>query len=270
MSEAGTAPPIAVFGLSWEFAGKRVLDEVSFELEKGSVLALIGPNGSGKSTLLKLISGVLSPRRLYAGSGVVRYRGIDFRELSPLARARQVAYVGVDLGSEFPLTAYEAVTLGRSAQGTAFFRMTTTADAEVIRAAMTQCRCWELRDRILHSLSGGERQLVSLARALAQGAGVLLLDEALSRMDLHHQEAIGALLREEGRRRGLSAILVSHDLRLALAWADTALLLKAGRRKSCGPTAGAASAENLADLYPGLRVEVLNGVSGVGAQVRFL
>lgn len=231
------------YGIIYKLPGAtrgRILDEFSFEVFRGQITALIGPNGSGKSSLLKVVSGVTSLSKREC-SGVVRFRGKNFLSFSALHRAQKVVYVGPELRAEFPVTAQEFVQLGRNCQG--------GQDVKRVEIAMRKCLCWELRDRFLDSLSGGERQLVSLARALAQEAQVLLLDEALSKMDLNHQAAMGALLKELAKER-MSIILVSHDLNLASEWADQAILMKAGKKLFHGSIHKALTQENLRLLYP--------------------
>ena len=127
---------------------------------------------------------------------------------------------------------------------------------------MVRCFCWALRDRDLHTLSGGERQLVALARALVQGAKVFLLDESLSRMDLHHQAAIGKLLTELAAE-SFSILLVSHDINIASEWARTALLMKGGRRIAHGPIRDVLNEKNIRALYPSSDLVVgVNPASG--------
>ncbi len=238
---------LGVYGLSYRYGTRTVLEDVSFELEKGELLALLGPNGSGKSTLMKAIAGVLPLPR---DSGVVRYKGGNFLSESPRWRASQVAYVAPELRAEFPLTAGEAVQLGRTCHGAGFFERLAKEDREAMEWAMRSCLCWGLRERDLDTLSGGERQLVALARALAQGARVLFLDEALSRMDLNHQAAIGKLLRDLCKK-SWTILLVSHDVNVASEWADTCLLLREGRRVGYGKLRETLDDGALAKLYPG-------------------
>jgi len=248
-----TQSQLGVFGLSYRFGSREILKEITFELEKGEITALLGPNGCGKSTLMKAVAGVL-PLHSPQGSGQVLFQGENLFRYSSGIRAQMVCYVGPELRAEFPLTAQEAVALGRGChlKDTAIgFRSYHAAeDLDAIRMAMEQCFCWEWRDQDLHTLSGGERQLVHLARVVAQGAKVLLLDESLSKMDLHHQAAIGKVLRKLARS-GKSILLVSHDLNLASEWADTAILLKAGERVASGKIQEVLSAERLQTLYPG-------------------
>lgn len=250
---------LGAYGLSLEYSGaRRLLSEVSFELAAGEILSLLGPNGSGKSTLLKALAGVLAPGARV--SGQVRYQGQDFLSEPLASRARKVAYLGADLIAQFPMTAEQAVTLGRSSQGGGLFGFSTSADRESVEQAMRRCFCWDHRARDLHTLSGGERQLVALARALAQGSRVLLLDESLSRMDLHHQAAVGRLLVELAGQ-GYSVVLVSHDINLASEWAHSALLLRAGERVACGPIREVLTEGRVRALYPSS--ELVVGVSPV-------
>jgi len=236
-------------GISIQFGEKPTLEDVSFEFGAGQFATLIGPNGSGKSTLLKAVAGIL-PLQGRGAAGRVRLGDSDFLALDPRARAQAVAYVGAELRADFPLTAIETVSLGRICHGAGSLSPLSSLDHELIRQAMERCLCWELRDRDISTLSGGERQLVALARALAQGAKILFLDEALSRMDLHHQARIGAMLRVLVRENGYAVMLVSHDVNLAAEWASTALLLKAGRKVAAGPLSETLTEARLSELYP--------------------
>jgi iron complex transport system ATP-binding protein len=252
----GETPALAAYGVSWSYGAAQVLREISFELSRGQILAVIGPNGSGKSTLLKRVAGLLGAREGGsggAGNGQVRANGEDLLAMPSRIRARRVAYVAADLSADFPLTALEAVHLGRfcQAESWSLLRDSLPGDDERVRHAMEACLCWELRERLLETLSGGERQRVALARALAQGSSVLCLDETLSRMDLDHQIAIGRMLQERAKQ-GLSLLLVSHDLNLASEWADSCLLLHQGRKVAEGPVGVTLVLENLKKLYPGV------------------
>ncbi len=245
---ADAAPLVSIFGVCFSYGKNSVLREVSFELDRGKITALLGPNGSGKSTLLKIISGILPLQS--PDSGQIRFSGTDFLSLSAPARARQIAYVPADLLAEFPLTAFEAVMMGQICHHPNLFNSSSQAERDQAHWAMEECLCWHLRERDLHSLSGGERQLVTLARALVQGAKVFLLDETLSKMDLNHQAAAGKLLRK-WVSRGYSIVLVSHDLNLATEWADECVLLKQGEKIAWGPTREIITTERIRALYPG-------------------
>jgi iron complex transport system ATP-binding protein len=251
MSSILTPAVLGAYGMSCEYSGRRVLDEVSFELEVGKLMAVIGPNGSGKSTLLKSIAGLL-PR----AKGVVRHKGTDITRSPSRERARLIAYIGADLQVEFPLKAEEVVLMGRAGFTAPAFKQATTEDETAVRSAMERCLCIGLRGRDLHTLSGGEKQLVALARALAQGARILLLDESLSRMDLNHQQLIGKLLLRLAAEEGYAIVLVSHDLNLASEWADYALILKDGKRVAHGLLREVFTERNVQMLYPGASLAV--------------
>jgi iron complex transport system ATP-binding protein len=250
-----------VYGLSFSYGAREVLKEISVELARGEILAFVGPNGSGKSTLLKAAAGVI--RLPSAASGQVRYLGRDFFGLEPAERARCVAYVPSDLSAEFPITGFEAVLMGRICHGMGRLGGISTADRDAVHAAMEKCLCWDLRERGLDTLSGGERQKIALARALAQEAKVLLLDESISKMDLNHQACAGMLLRDLAAQ-GYAAILVSHDLNVASEWADSCFLLKEGKKVAYGRTREILTYENIRALYPGAPLAVApNPATGV-------
>lgn len=262
-----SSPVLGVYGLSYRYGSRTVLNEVSFEADAGEIVAILGPNGSGKSTLLKALAGILPLRKTGCG-GQMRYRGTDLLSLEPMARARTVAYLGAEIRAEFPITAYETVMLGRICHSSGTLQHFTEEDHKIARWAMEQALCWSWRDRMLHTLSGGERQLVALARALVQGSKVLLLDEALSAMDLNHQALIGKMLRVRASE-GWTILLVSHDVNLASEWAHTALLLKVGERLAFGPLRKTLTQENILKLYPGADLLVADHPSSGTPKVFF-
>jgi iron complex transport system ATP-binding protein len=230
-------------------SGGLSLNELSFQAQVGDFVALLGPNGSGKSTLLKIIAGLASQSRPHS-SGSVEYKKQNLWQLPYEARARLVSYVGSDFKSEFPLTVEEAVSLGRICHGP------HPRNRDWIEYAMEKCHCLELRARDLHTLSGGQRQLVGLARAVAQQSEVLLLDEALSQMDLNYQFLMGKLLREWTDAKKLLVILVAHDFNLALHWATSVLWLKAGQKVAGGAVRDVVTPHILGTIYPQAPIHV--------------
>lgn len=237
-------------------SNQKILDEVSFEVSRGEIMAVLGPNGAGKSTLLKIIGGIF--QGIWQGfnhelsfSGQCRLNKLDLFSMEPRQRARWIAYVAADIYTEFPLTAHETVLLGRTPYASGLLRKISQEDHKVAKEAMERCFCWNLKDRDLHTLSGGERQLVACARAFAQQARILLLDESLSKMDLNHQAMIGGLLKAFTHEKKGAVLLVSHDINLVLGWADTALLLKKGKHIAYGTLKAALTERNLGTLYPG-------------------
>ena len=273
MNHETPQPILSAFGVTFGYSGTEVLHEVSVELFPGEILALLGPNGSGKSTLLKIMAGIL-PLVPPKGSGNILYGGHagrtkrELRTFEPAVRAQRVVYVGQDLHAEFPLTAHETVLMGRICHGKGFFTVISKADRDAVQWAMEKCHCWSLRERDLHTLSGGERQLVALARALAQGAKILFLDEALSRMDLNHQVLIGKMLCELAKE-GFTVAIVAHDLNLASEWAHNCLLLKKGRAVAYGPLKKILVTEQIHALYPGADLIVASSPSTGAPKVFF-
>ncbi len=226
----------------------KILDDISFNMQHGEIIALFGPNGAGKSTLLKLISGIL-PLRGPGCSGQVQYLNQDLLSLPHALRAQKIVYVGADFKTEFPITAEESVFLGKICQKKCFLWKISQKDRDLVRWAMDICGCWHLRSRNLASLSSGERQLVALARALTQGSRILLLDEALSRMDLNHQDLIGKMLKHLAQQ-GWSILIVSHDVNLATEWADSGILLKKGKKVFQGKIREVMTTDKMKILYP--------------------
>jgi iron complex transport system ATP-binding protein len=229
---------LEIGGLSLELGGRTVLNGIRLELEPGQIVGLIGPNGAGKSTLLHALNGVFPE-----GWEKIRVGGATLAELSPAERARRVTYVAAELETDFPLTVGEFVAMGTYAMAG------IDREAAPIRAVMEETGCWGERERFLGELSSGERQRAHFARALIQGSNWICLDESFSKLDLHHQARIGALLRKYVAR-GFSFLFVSHDLNFTTDWADRCVLLCAGEIVAEGPTATTVDRENLRKLYP--------------------
>ena len=196
--------------VSFAYGEKEVLRGVEFTAERGELLAIIGPNGAGKSTLLKCLVGILRPR------GHVIFDGRNLLELKPKDRAKLITYVPQSSFPEFAFTIEEFVELG------------TYATRGDVTEALKRVGLWERRREQITALSGGEYQLALIARALAQGSEVVLLDEPTSHLDINHALEIMELLKEMSRERLVIAVL--HDLNLALRYADRLILLKDGEK----------------------------------------
>lgn len=244
------------------FAYRRlpVVDGVSLSLGAGELLGIIGPNGSGKSTLLRLLSGVLR-----AASGAVHVHGRPLPDLSPRERSRAIAVVPQDTQVEFPFSVTEVVLMGRSPHLRGF-ALEGDRDMAVARRAMQRTGVLDLAHRSIHELSGGERQRVVLARALAQQAGILLLDEPAAFLDIRHEVEIYDLLREV-QAEGTSILTVLHDLNLAALYCDRVALLKAGRLVRVGTPAEVITYATLTEVY---ETEVYVDVNDVTGAVNVL
>ena len=216
---------IAARGLTFRYPGAPSLavEDVSFDLKAGELLAVLGPNGSGKTTLLRLLLGVLRPER----GGVT----IQDREVSLWDRRSLARLVGVVVQREepaFPLRAGQAVSLGRYPHLSPF-ASPGAADRRAVDSALARADVTGLADRWVATLSGGEWQRVRIARALAQEPRALVLDEATANLDLRHEMETFELLTELARREGLGVLLVTHHVNLAARYADRIVVLDAGR-----------------------------------------
>jgi iron complex transport system ATP-binding protein len=200
-----------------------VLEDINLSVKAGEMVGLLGPNGSGKTTLIKLASGILKPRR-----GEVRLDGNRVTDLSRRFIASKVAVVPQQFHIPFAFTASEVVMLGR----TPFFRTLadeSEADKQVVDNSLKLVGINELAERRFDELSGGERQKVILAMALAQQPKLLLLDEPTVHLDIAHQMEILELVRELNMGRGLTVVAAMHDLNQASLYFDRLILLKGGR-----------------------------------------
>lgn len=219
------------------------LQPVNFSLHRGELLAIVGPNASGKSTLLKLLAGLLLP-----DAGAVLLDGGSVSLLGLRERARRIALVQQESPLLFPLRVLPFVLQGRHAYLPALGFESET-DLGVARAALTATRTAHLAERFVQELSGGEKQRVLLARALAQQPELLLLDEPTLHLDIGFQVELLRLVRELARLEGYAVALVSHELNLAAEFADTVLLLQQGRVLRLGKPAEVFERELLEQVF---------------------
>jgi iron complex transport system ATP-binding protein len=206
-----------VQGLQFHYPGRPVLDEASFAVEKGEVLAILGTNGTGKTTLLKCLNRILTP-----AAGTVWIKDEPIAALSRNALAQKMGYVEQQRNGS-RATVFNTVLLGRKP----YIRWDITQnDMEIASQALETLGLSEFALRYLDELSGGEQQKVIIARALAQEPEVLLMDEPTSSLDLKNQIEVVNLIRQISRKRGIAAVVAMHDLNLALRFADRFILLK--------------------------------------------
>lgn len=254
VAPATDAPALAFEDLRLRIGPREILRGVTLELGRGEMLGLAGPNGSGKTTLLRVASGVLP-----ASSGTVRVRGRPAASFPRRELARELAVVPQDAHVAFPFRAGEVVLMGRSPYlGPLGFE--TGADLKLAEDAMARVGIASLAERSILELSGGERQLVLVARALAQDARVLLLDEPTAHLDLRHKMVVLDLVREFVRS-GRSALVVSHDLTLASRSCDRIALLREGALVATGAPADVITPQNLETTF-GIDAEVITASDG--------
>lgn len=212
---------IQVRSITYHYKGRpEVLKSVSFDAEPGQVLAILGNNGVGKSTLLKCFNHILKP-----DSGEVLLDGKNLLTMPSREVARRVAFVSQSV-PDTQMTVHDVVILGRRPYMTWGF---TEEDHAIVHDAMDRLGVDAMRGRFLNQLSGGEKQKVMLARALAQQPKVLLLDEPTSALDIQNQYQVLNLVRDICHKDGIAAVVVIHDLNLALRFCDRFLLLKDGQ-----------------------------------------
>jgi iron complex transport system ATP-binding protein len=224
-------------------SAQRVLDRVSLDVERGTVVGLLGPNGSGKTTFLRLVSGVMQPE-----SGHVRIDDRPIEELTRRELARRIAVVPQETQTTFDFSVIDMVLMGRYPHLGAF-ELEGAADQAIAREALTATGTAHFETRPFATLSGGEKQRVVIASALAQASDMLLLDEPTAALDLGYQFEITALLRRLNVERGTTMIVSTHDLNLAAALCERIVLLKQGRVIAQGSTEDTLTAENIRVLY---------------------
>jgi iron complex transport system ATP-binding protein len=242
-------------GLVLALAGRRVVDGVSLTLHHGQWSAIVGPNGAGKSTLLQLLAGLRQ-----ADQGQVRMRGRVLAQWPARARAQQLAWLSQQGEAEGDIAVQDVVQLGRLPRH-GLLGGPDAADLAAVQAAMLETECEVLAQRRLRELSGGERQRVLLARVLAVGAAVLLLDEPVTHLDAPHQRALLRSLAQRARA-GAAVAAVLHDVTLALA-ADRVLVMEQGRLVADGSPADATLRNALVTVFGrAFSIERIDAASG--------
>jgi iron complex transport system ATP-binding protein len=221
---------------SWE-----ALQNIELEAKAGDVLSIIGPNGAGKSTLLRCINRILKPRL-----GTVYLDGNEISLMSERERAKKLGYVPQSATQAFPSSVFETVLMGRRPH---LNWSVSQQDLEVVERVLSQLGLMGMAVRLMSDLSGGERQKVLIARALAQEPEVLLLDEPTSNLDVRHQLEVLELVREVAHHRGKCVITVMHDLNVAGRFSDQMLMLKGGQVFAVGSPWSVLTPENVKAVY---------------------
>ena len=220
---------LKVDGLHCGYGTEFSLRGVSFSLADGEFAALVGPNGSGKTTLIKTLSRILRPEQ-----GRIVFKDKDVLRFGLREFARKVAVVTQDVNLSFDISVEEFIALGRIPHQSDLQFFESREDGRVIEEVIALTKTEKFRGRMINTLSGGERQLVMIARALAQEPELLLLDEPIVHLDICHQVEILELLSRLNREKGLTMIIVLHELNLASEYCRRLILLDNGRIENDG------------------------------------
>ena len=225
------SPLLAANGLNFFYANTQALFDIDLQVFAGQYLSVIGPNGSGKSTLMRLLCGQAKP-----SSGQVLLNGADLLSLPVAVRARQCAVVFQNETAQLPFTCLELVQMGLHPFRSRF-GAPSPQQMELVCNTMRQADVWKLRDRLATQVSGGEYQRVILARAVVQSPQLLLVDEAMSDMDIGAKLDMTAYLRHLAAQNNMAVVAVNHDLSIAYRQSDNVLVLQGGRVAAFGPPA---------------------------------
>ncbi|MBN1165930.1 MAG: ABC transporter ATP-binding protein [Methanospirillaceae archaeon] len=218
---------IQVSDLCVSYGSFRVLKDVNCSLENSEILCVIGPNGSGKSTLVKALAGILTP-----DSGTIIINGSDADTISGYERGRTIGYVPQDFSYLTSATVLELVLLGRRPHVS--WSLSET-DLAIVYSALEQLGILGMAQKNITALSGGERQKVFIARALAQEPELFLFDEPTSALDIRHQIDVFEMMRDLVRHKGRSVLVVVHDLNFAYHYSDRVILMDEGSIVATGP-----------------------------------
>ena len=205
--------------LSISYGNKEILKDINITINEGEFVGIIGPNGTGKSTLIKAITDIID-----ISKGKITINGMDNRKISRRDRAKIIAVVPQEYSIDFKFNAFDIVMMGRNPHMYNKKGMENN-NFEIVQEAMLMTNTWKLKDSIYNELSGGEKQRVIIARAIAQQTKVILLDEPTSHLDIHHQLEIMELIRMLNVKKNITIIAVLHDLNLAARFSHRLILL---------------------------------------------
>ena len=233
---------LALKDVSFSYNSRTVLRNINIDISEGEVIGILGPNGSGKSTLLKLMDGILSPEKgkiLLKGKSITGYKRVEI--------ARQIAMVGQEDHFRFPFSVSEVVLMGRFPYSESS-RFEEKRDLDVAYHALKLTDTLHLAKRSIYEISGGERQRVFLARAIAQEPALILLDEITSFLDIKFKREILILLNSL-KKEGISLVIASHDIELMARYCEKIVLLKNGNIFAMGKPEQVLTQGNISRVY---------------------
>ena len=236
-------PILTLRNIGYSYGDEWALENIDLDVGEGEILGILGPNGSGKSTLLKVMDNLLVPQE-----GHIKIRGMSYKGMKRAAFAREVAMVAQENHFRFSFTCLEVVVMGRFPH-LKRLQFEGKRDLEAAFNSLRSTHALELAGRSIHDLSGGEKQRVLLARALAQEPKVILLDEPTSFLDLKYKREIFGLISSLSRNKGVSVVLVSHDIDLAAHYCHRLVMLKKGRIFAMGEPDEVLTTSAVEDVY---------------------
>ncbi len=242
--------PIEANNLRCSLGGREIILGVDFTVEKGKFYSIIGPNGSGKTTLLRTIVASLEPE-----SGDLFINNIPIEHLKGKELAKKLAYVSQNTNSDVDFNVLDYVLMGRYPY-LGMFQSEGDKDLEYAQKSMELTNTWYLREKKLNEISGGERQRVVVARALTQDTPIILLDEPISQLDIHHQIELMDTLSNMVEMRRITIVAVLHDLNIASQYSDYIMLLNDGKLVKNGKPEEVLTKEVILEVY-NMEVQVL-------------
>jgi len=241
-----------VKNISFNYDSVRVLKNLTLNVEGGEILSIVGPNGSGKTTLLRCINRAIKPRE-----GTVLLEGKNVAKMNFMEIAKKMSTVRQSADTAFPSTVLDMVLMGRRP----YIKWSVTPkDLEIVDRVMKLVDINHLTDRYLDELSGGERQKVTMARALAQEPKVLLLDEPTANLDVKNQLEILSIIKDLVKRENMAVVIAIHDLNLAARFSDKMVMLKDGAIVAAGSPNSVLTQSNIMKVY-GVEVKILENIS---------
>ncbi|MFH5835345.1 ABC transporter ATP-binding protein [Proteiniclasticum sp. C24MP] len=234
---------ISVDQLDFAYEESPVLRGIEFSLEKGKFYSILGPNGSGKTTLLKNI------QKIYKNNKECVYiNGEDITSISVKELSKRLSVVPQETHMDFDFSVLDMVLMGRSPY-LKRFETESGSDLKLAESAMKITDTWRLKDKSVRSISGGELQRAIVSRAMVQDTGIMLLDEPVSHLDIHHQIGILKTVSGFSKSKEITVVAVLHDINLAIEFSDSLMLLNKGEIKAMGPPEEVITEEMIRELY---------------------
>lgn len=229
--------------INFAYEKNYIIENLSTKIEKGKFISIIGPNGSGKTTLLKLFLNILNRK-----SGKIFLKNRDIRKYKRRDIAKNISYVPQKSDMNFDFNVEEIVSMGR-APYIHSLASETEKDRKIIKNSMLKTDVYDLKNRSIQNLSGGEFQRVIIARAITQDTEIMLLDEPISHLDIHHQIEILDTLKNLNKNENITIVLILHDINMAIRYSDKIILMDKGKIMSQGIPDKVVTEENLYNIY---------------------